>query len=100
MGSSLATTNALLGIMAAISLLEAVVMIAIVGAIVVLSRSVVLMLRRIEEQQIAPAVSRVNGILDDVKHVSSTVKAETGRVVSLVEVVTDFVRHGLCVKSK
>jgi len=70
----LTTTNVLLGIMAAVSLLEALAVIALVGAGVVFYRRLLRAIAGIEERQIAPTVARVNTILDDVKGVTSVVK--------------------------
>ena len=66
----LTTTNVLLGIMAAVSLLEGAAVIALLGGGLLMYRRLVRLIDSIEERQIAPVVSRVNGILDDVKGVS------------------------------
>jgi hypothetical protein len=80
MGGNLATTNLLLGIMAAVSVLEALLVIGVgVGAFMVYKRlSEVLTV--VESRHIAPAMQRVNAILGDVKDVTAKVKEETERV--------------------
>ena len=70
----LSTTNMLLGIMAAVSVLEAIAIatLAVGGALA--CRKLIGVLRGIEQRQVAPAMSRVNAVLDDVKTVTSVVK--------------------------
>src|SRR5919198_6573932 len=80
MGSELGTTNLLLGIMAAVSVLEALVIIGIGVAGFVAYKKVMEVVSGIETRQVAPAMMRVNAILDDVKSVSAKVKEETERV--------------------
>jgi len=87
MPAELGTTNLLLGIMAAVSVLEALVIIGagIAGFMVykkvsaLVDRGMVLA-EGIEARQVAPAMMRVNAILDDVKDVTTKVKEETERV--------------------
>jgi flagellar motor component MotA len=87
MSAELGTTNLLLGIMAAVSVLEALVIIGagIAGFMVykrvsaLVDRGMVLA-EGIEARQVAPAMMRVNAILDDVKDVTNKVKEETERV--------------------
>jgi hypothetical protein len=77
---NLDTTNVLLGIMAVVSVLEALLLIGVgVGALLAYRR-VMALVNGIEERQIAPAMARVNAILDNLKGVSATVKQETERV--------------------
>lgn len=66
----LTTTNVLLGIMAAVSLLEGAAVIALLGGGYLLYRRLIRLIAGIEERQIAPVTARVNAILDDVKSVS------------------------------
>ena len=80
MGNELGTTNLLLGIMAAVSVLEALVVIGIAVAGFMAYRKVMEVVTGIEARQVAPAMLRVNAILDDVKAVSAKVKEETERV--------------------
>jgi esterase/lipase len=80
MAGELATTNLLLGIMAAVSVLEALVIIGVaVGGFMAYKR-VMEVVTGIEARQVAPAMARVNAILEDVKAVSARVKEETERV--------------------
>jgi hypothetical protein len=76
----LSTTNVLLGIMAAVSVLEALVVIGIGVAGFMAYRQVMTLLQGLESRQVAPAIARVNSILDDVKGVTTKVKEETERV--------------------
>ena len=77
MQGNLDTTNVLLGIMAAVSVLEALLLIGVgVGALMVYRR-VMTLVTGIEERQIAPAMARVNAILDDVRSVSTVVRGAT-----------------------
>jgi len=80
MAGELGTTNLLLGIMAAVSVLEALVIIGMGIAAFMAYRRVMELATSIEARQVAPAMARVNAILDDVKAVSATVKEETNRV--------------------
>ena len=70
----LATTNAFLGIMAAVSVLEAVVLIGLLAGGIVLYRRLLQTLTRMEAQHVVPTMARVNGILDDVKGVTGVVR--------------------------
>jgi len=80
MTGNLATTNLLLGIMAAVSVLEALVILGVGAAAFMIYRRVMELVNGIETRQVAPAMARVNAILDDVKEISSKVKQETERV--------------------
>jgi hypothetical protein len=80
MAAELGTTNLLLGIMAAVSVLEALALIGAGVAGFMLYRRVTELVQGLEARQIAPAMARVNAILDDVKGVSATVAEETNRV--------------------
>jgi hypothetical protein len=80
MEQSLATTNLLLGIMAAVSVLEALVLIGAGVAGFMVYRRVVVLVEGVEKRQIAPAMQRVHAILDDAKVVTETIKSETVRV--------------------
>jgi uncharacterized protein YqgV (UPF0045/DUF77 family) len=87
----LTTTNVLLGIMAAVSLLEGL---AVAGALLggfLIYRRVMQVVTSIEERQVAPAVARVNAILDDVKEVTSTVRQETGRIERLMDWILEAI---------
>ena len=80
MDGNLGTTNIMLGIMAAVSVLEALVIIGAGIAAFVAYRRVMGLMNNLDERYVAPAMLRVNAILDDAKSVSATVKAETDRV--------------------
>jgi hypothetical protein len=77
---NLATTNVLLGIMAAVSILE---VLAVVGMVVfgwAVYRRVKELATGLHARNMAPVVERVHAIFDDVKAVSATVRTETERV--------------------
>ena len=80
----LGTTNVILGIMAAVSVLEGLLVIAAGVAGYIAYKRVMTLVNGIEERQVAPAMARVNAILDDVKVVSMRVKDETERVAFFV----------------
>ena len=87
MTPELGTTNLLLGIMAAVSVLEALVVIGAGIAGFMAYRRVTELLEKatgivegLEARQVAPAMLRVHAILDDVKGVTAKVKEETERV--------------------
>lgn len=91
MQGNLDTTNVFLGIMAVVSVLEALLLIGVgVGALLVYRR-VMTLANDIEERQIAPAMTRVNVILDNLKGVSATVKQETDRVDHAIRATIDRV---------
>jgi methyl-accepting chemotaxis protein len=89
--SNLNTTNILLGIMAAVSVLQALV---VIGAGVMafrLYRQTLQTIRDIEQRQIAPLaahvtalMARADGILGDVKDVTTRVTRQTERVDSAI----------------
>jgi hypothetical protein len=74
------TTNLLLGIMAAVSVLEALLLIGMgIGGYVVYSR-VTTLVTDLEARQIAPLREKVDAILADVKSVTARVSQQTERV--------------------
>ena len=80
----LQTTNTMLGIIAGVSVLEALLILGVgVAAYRVYSR-VMTLVNDLEARQVVPAMARVNAILDDVREVSSKVKDETVRVDSAI----------------
>jgi hypothetical protein len=91
MAGNLATTNLLLGIMAAVSLLQGLLVIGIGVACFVVYRRVMTLIGGLEERQVAPAMARVNAILDDVKGVTSKVREETERVDQAIRTTIDRV---------
>jgi hypothetical protein len=80
MDGNLGTTNLMLGIMAAVSVLEALVVIGLAVAGFMVYRRVTKLVDDLERRQVAPAMARVNAILDDVKEVSGKVRGEAERV--------------------
>jgi hypothetical protein len=80
MSAELGTTNLMLGIMAAVSVIEALIIIGIGIAGFIAYRRAMELINGLEARQIAPAMARVNTILDDVQVVSAKVKEETERV--------------------
>ena len=91
MAGELATTNLLLGIMAAVSVLEALLLVGIGVAGVIVYRRVMDLINGLETRQIAPAMARVNAILEDVKGVTTKVKEETERVDHAIRATIDRV---------
>jgi pyrimidine operon attenuation protein/uracil phosphoribosyltransferase len=79
MEANLGTTNLLLGIMAAVSVLEGLVIIGLGVAGFVIYRRVTDMMTTLQAQHVAPTMVRVTAILDDVKSVTSKVKGEAER---------------------
>ena len=74
------TTNVLLGIMAAVSVLEALLVIGLgVAGYLVYSR-VMTLIADLEARQIAPIREKVDAILADVKSVTARVSQQTERV--------------------
>ena len=91
MEANLGTTNLLLGIMAGVSVLEALVIIGMGVAGFVIFRRVSDLLGTLESRHVAPAMFRVNAILDDVKDVTARVKEETERVDNAIRNTMDRV---------
>jgi hypothetical protein len=91
MEASLSTTNLLLGIMAVVSVLEALVVVGVGVAGWMLYRRVMELVNGLEQRQIAPTMARVNAILDDVKGVTEKVKQETERVDQAIRTTIDRV---------
>ena len=95
---NLDTTNLLLGIMAGVSVLEAVVLIGVGVMAYRLYMHAMRTMREVETRQIAPLVARVNtlmtrvdGILVDVKDVTSRVSDRTERVDTAIRNTTSSV---------
>lgn len=91
MESQLGTTNLFLGVMAAVSVLQALVLIGAGIAGFMAYRKVMALVNTLEAQHVAPAMSRVNTILDDVKVVSAKVKEEADRVDHAIHTTIDRV---------
>jgi len=77
---NLDTTNLLLGIIAAVCVLEAIALIGLSVAAFVAYRRVTALVSGIEVRHLQPTMTRVNAMLDDLKTVTATVKDETERV--------------------
>jgi hypothetical protein len=91
MTGDLGTTNVLLGIMAAVSVLEALLVIALGIGAYVMYRRMMTVVEGLEQRQVAPAMARVNAILDDVKGVSAKMKEESERVDRAIRTTMDRV---------
>jgi len=90
---NLDTTNVLLGIMAAVSVLEAILLI---GAGILgyrLYAQTMRTVRDIEERQVAPLVARVNALMTRVDAILVDVKDVTARVTTRTERVDAAIRH-------
>jgi pyrimidine operon attenuation protein/uracil phosphoribosyltransferase len=103
---SLETTNIMLGIMAVVSVLEGLLIIGIAIAGWKAYRSVMDLVSGLEERHVAPVTARVNSMLDDLKHVTTTVKDETDRVdhaihrtMDRVDDTAHRVRHSVVAKT-
>jgi len=95
---NLDTTNLLLGIMAAVSVLEALVLIGVGVMAYRLYTQAMQTVREIEARQVAPLVTRVNammdrvdGILGDVREVTTRVSDRTERVDAAIRSTTSSV---------
>ena len=93
MEARLATTNILLGVMAAVSLLEALAVLGVFLGVFLLYRRLAHVIGGIEERQVAPAAVRVNAILDDIKDVTSTVKEGTAHAEWVVSRILSSLRR-------
>ena len=78
--STLDTTNLMLGIMAGVSVLQALVLIGLAIGGFMAYRRLMALVNDLETRQIAPLRERVDGILADVKSVTSRVSHQTERV--------------------
>ena len=74
MPTDLTTTNTLLGIMAAVSVLEGLAVSALLLGGFLIYRRIERLISSIEERHIAPTASRVHAILDDVKGVTTVAR--------------------------
>jgi hypothetical protein len=90
---NLGTTNLLLGILAAVSLLEAFAFFGVFLAAYLVFRRIMRVLKGIEGRQVAPTAARVSAILQDVKDVTATVKAQATLLESRLGGVVDWLRH-------
>jgi hypothetical protein len=76
----LGTTNVWLGIMAVVSLLQALVLIGVAAGAFLVYRRVMTLLTDLEARQIAPVREKVEGILGDVRAVTTRVNEQSARV--------------------
>jgi Tfp pilus assembly protein PilV len=91
--TSLTTTNILLGIMAAVSVLQALVLIGAGVLALRLYRQTLKTIADIEERQIAPLTSAVAGLVRSVDGILADVKDVTTRVARQTERVDEAVHH-------
>jgi hypothetical protein len=91
MQPDLGTTNLLLGIMAVVSVLEALVVVGMGVAGWIMYRRVEELVNGLEQRHIVPLRARVDAILDDVKGVTEKVKDETDRVDHAIRATMDRV---------
>jgi len=80
MEPNLGTLNLLVGIIAIVNVLEALVFIGVGVAAFVIYKRVSELVTTLEAKHVAPAMVRVNAILDDVNGVTSKVREKTERV--------------------
>lgn len=80
MAIDLTTTNVLLGVLATVSVLETLAVVALFIGGYLLFRRMITLIEGIEKRQVAPAAARVNDILDDVKSVTGVAKSAAERV--------------------
>ncbi len=91
MDASLGTTNLMLAIMTAVSVLEGLVLLGVAIAALMVYRRVRMLLNVVEERHVAPAMAQVGAILTDVKHVTERVKSDTERVDQAIRTTIDRV---------
>jgi len=89
--ADLETTNLMLGIMAGVAVLEALVLIGIAVGGFIMYRRVMQLVTDLEARQIAPVRVKVDAILDDVKTVTARVSQQTERVDSAIHDTMDRV---------
>ena len=82
---NLNTTNVLLGIIAAVSVLQAVVFIAVAVLGYRLYSRAMQTVREIEQRQIAPLAVRAASLMADVERIAADVKDVTGRITRRTE---------------
>ena len=74
------TTNVLLGIMAAVSVLEALLIVGLSIGGFMIYRRVMQLVTELETRQVAPLREKVDAILEDVKSVTARLSTQTERV--------------------
>jgi hypothetical protein len=93
MNPDLGTTNLLLGIMAAVSVFEALLLIGLAVGGVIVYRRVMTLINDLEQRQIAPLTAKVNAILADVQGITARVQAQAARVDHAITGTMDTVDH-------
>jgi hypothetical protein len=91
MQTDLATTNVLLAIMAAVSVLDTIVLIGVAIGAFMTYRRVINSARLIEVHHISPTLARIEAILNDVKSFTATIRDETERVDHAIRTTIDHV---------
>jgi hypothetical protein len=89
----LGTTNLLIGILAAVSLLEVFAVVAVFLAAWLVGRRIVRAINRIGARHGAPATARVGAILEDVRAVTSTAKAQASQLGRLMGAAVAWLRR-------
>jgi hypothetical protein len=90
---NLNTTNVLLGIMAAVSVLQAVVLLGVGFFAFRLYRQGLVTIREIEQRQIAPLAAHVHALVARFDAIAGDVKDVTGRVTRRTERVDTAIHH-------
>ncbi len=91
MEGSLGTTNLLLGIIMVVQVIYGLALIGAAIAGYMVYRRAMELINGLEERQVAPAMARVNAILDDVKGVSAKLREETERADQAIRTTMDRV---------
>jgi methyl-accepting chemotaxis protein len=89
----LTTTNWLLGIMAVVSVLEALLLIGLAVGGFIAYRRVMTLVNELEQRQIAPLAAKVNAILGDVQAVTARVQEQAARVDHAINGTIEHVDH-------
>jgi hypothetical protein len=96
----LGTTNTFLGIMAAVAVLEALVVIGLGVGGLIAYRRVMSLINDLEARHVAPLTGKVNAILDDVKGITAKAQLQAERVdqaiagtMDRVDVTAERVKH-------
>ena len=91
MNQNLETTNLLLGIMAAVSVLEAVMLIGLGVLAWRLYSRVTTLTETVEADYVRPVMAKVNSLVDDVQGLATTVRADRERVERAIRQTVDRV---------
>ena|SRR5687768_11013187 len=90
---NLNTTNILLGIMAAVSVLQALVLVGVAVFAFRLYRQALMTIREVEQRRIAPIAAQVHSMMARVDAIIGDVKDVTGRVTRQTERVDSAIYH-------